>query len=312
VDSGRRQDVNVAKGSVHESVAWLPDGTGIVRSGLDIGLSVSRQISIVSYPGGVSRRLTNDVNDYFQVSASGGDEAIAAVRFNRISNVWLADPSGTEAQPITKFTNAESSPIQSVTAYDGSIVYSAAHDQNVQLWAMSPDGGEPRALTSGDGLSVNPQAFPGGVAYNHLDKDGGIHVWRVDLDGTHAKELTSTVPAQLADVARDGTLVTFVQLDTERATWVMPMGGGAARSLGARAGGGLISPDCKLVLYFDLSTGADGLIRTSTRVARADGSSVVSNVDLPANFAGIAWSPDSASITAWLGVSRLVLAVDEP
>jgi len=297
VDSGRRQDVNVAKGSVHESVAWLPDGTGIVRSGLDIGLSVSRQISIVSYPGGVSRRLTNDVNDYFQVSASGGDEAIAAVRFNRISNVWLADPSGTEAQPITKFTNAESSPIQSVTAYDGSIVYSAAHDQNVQLWAMSPDGGEPRALTSGDGLSVNPQAFPGGVAYNHLDKDGGIHVWRVDLDGTHAKELTSTVPAQLADVARDGTLVTFVQLDTERATWVMPMGGGAARSLGARAGGGLISPDCKLVLYFDLSTGADGLIRTSTRVARADGSSVVSNVDLPANFAGIAWSPDSASIT---------------
>jgi len=122
-------------------------------------------------------------------------------------------------------------------------------------------------------------------------------VWRVDLDGTHAKELTSTVPAQLADVARDGTLVTFVQLDTERATWVMPMGGGAARSLGARAGGGLISPDCKLVLYFDLSTGADGLIRTSTRVARADGSSVVSNVDLPANFAGIAWSPDSASIT---------------
>jgi serine/threonine protein kinase/Tol biopolymer transport system component len=296
-ESGKRQDVNVSKGSLSESVAWLPDGTGIVRSGLDIGLAVTRQISIVSYPGGVSRRLTNDVNDYFQVSASGGDEAIAAVRFNRITNLWLGDPAGTEPKAITKFTNAENSPLGAVTAYDGSIVYSGVRDQNVQVWTMGLDGGEPRALTSGDGLAANPQTFPGGVAYNRLDRDGGIHVWRVDLDGTHARALTPDVPAQLTDVARDGSLVTFIQLDTDRATWVMPMSGGAAHSLGARAGGGLISPDCKSIVYFELSTGQDGLLRTSARIARADGASAPIGIGLPGSVAGLAWHPDSASVT---------------
>ncbi len=297
-ESGARHDVNVAKGGIHESIAWLPDGTGIVRSGYDLGNSVSRQISLVTYPDGIVRRLTNDVNDYRRVTASSGDEAIAAVRFNRMNNLWLADPSGGEARPITKFTNAESSPFEFVTAHDGSVVFVAAHDQSLQMWSVGENGGEPRSFTPGDSLAVNPRSMPGGVVYDRYEADGGIHVWRVDLDGSHAKVLTPGAPAQVVDVARDGSIITYVQLDSERATWVMPLGGGSPRSLGPRTIGGLISPDGTRILVVELTTGADGLILPVCRLVRADGSPTGTSVSVPAAARdSIAWSPDGASLT---------------
>jgi len=296
-ESGHRDDINVAKGGVHESLAWLPDGSGIVRSGQDLGTSVSRQISIVSYPDGSVRRLTNDVNDYRQVTASSGDEAIAAVRFTRLSNLWLADPSGGEARPITKFTNAESSPFGFVAASDGSVIFMGARDQSLQLWAVGKDGGEPRAITSGDSLAVNPRSVLGGVVFDRYDSEGGIHVWRVELDGSHAKALTPNAPAQITDVARDGSIVTYVQLDKERAVWVMSGDGGSPRSLGPGTSGGLISPDGTRILVTRLTPGEGGLVRPVAEVIPAAGGTAVSSFPFPALAVNPAWSPDGDSLT---------------
>jgi len=297
-ESGRREDINVAKGGIHESLAWLSDGSGIVRSGYDLGTSVTRQISIVAYPGGNVRRVTNDVNEYVQVTASAGDEAIAAVRRNRMSNLWVVNASGGDPRPITRFTSAENSPFGFVTAEDGSIVFTAPRDQSVQLWSVGADGGEPRAITPADSLAINPRSFRGGVAYDRYDEGGGIHVWRTGLDGSRAKVLTPAAPAQIVDVARDGSIMTFVQLDTERAIWVMPLDGGSPRSLGPRSAGGMISPDGTRILVTELTAGGDGLVRSTARIARADGSSTGANVAIPERrMRGLAWSPDGDSLT---------------
>lgn len=311
VESGRREDVNVSKGSIHESLAWLADGKGIVRSGYDLGTSVARQVAIVGYPGGNVTRLTNDVNDYANVTASSGDEAVAAVRFNRLSNLWLADASGGEARPITRFTNPESSPLTYVTASDGSVVYCAAHDQSIQLWTVGLDGGEARALTPGQSLAVNPRSLPGGVVYDRYEADGGIRVWRVELDGSRDRMLTPKAPAQVADVARDGSLITYVQLDAERAIWVMTGDGGAARSLGPRTNSGLISPDGTKIFVTRLIPGEGGLIRPVAEIVPAAGGDAITSFPFPPRATRAAWGPDSDSFTyvdqsdpAW-NVSRI-------
>ena len=296
-ESGRREDVNVAKGGIHEGIAWLADGSGIVRSGYDLGTSIARQISIVAYPGGRVRRLTNDVNDYLQVTTSSGDEAIAAVRFTNLSNIWLADPSGGEARPITKFTNAESSPFGVVTSDDGSIVFCAARDQSVQLWSVGVRGGEPRSITPGESLAVNPRSIPGGVVYDRYDAGGGIQVWRVDSDGSHAKALTPKGAAQVRDVAKDGSLITYVQLDTEGAIWVMPQDGGAPRSLGAGTSRGLISADGKRILVTRLLPGEGGLIRPVAEIVPAAGGAAAASFPIPSRADNLTWSPDGASFT---------------
>jgi serine/threonine protein kinase/Tol biopolymer transport system component len=296
-ESGRRTDVNTTKGAVRESIAWLSDGSGIVLSGQDLGVSVSRQLSIVSYPGGAIRRLTNDFNDYRDVTTSSGDEAIAAVRFNVMTNLWLADPAGGEARPITKFTNAESSPVGVVAASDGSVVFAAARDKSLQLWSVGAGGGEPRAITPGDSLAVNPRSFSGGVAFNRYGSDGGMQVWRVDLDGSHAKALTPNVSAQIADAAKDGSVVTYVQLDNAQSIWLVPGDGGAPRNLGAGTGLGLISPDASRIFVARLTPGEGGLVRPVADILPANGGTAVASFPLPARAASPAWSPDGASLT---------------
>jgi Tol biopolymer transport system component len=295
--NGHRTDVTANKGGVHESLAWLPDGSGIVRSGFDLGTSVSRQIAIVDYPSGRVRKLTNDFNDYAQVTTSSADGAIAAVRFTNLRNLWLADPSGGDARPITKFTNPESSPFGVEGASDGSVVFVAARDRSLQVWSVGVDGGEPRAITAGDSLDVNPRTLPGGVVYDRYDADGGIHVWRIDLDGTHAKALTPNVPAQLRDVAKDGSSISYVQLDSEGAIWVMPLNGDPPRSMGPGTNRGLISPDGKQILLMRLTPGEGGLIRNVGEVVPISGGDPVASFPIPAQSGNLLWSPDGASFT---------------
>jgi Tol biopolymer transport system component len=295
--NGHRTDVTATKGGVHESLAWLPDGNGIVRSGFDLGTSVSRQIAIVDFPSGRVRKVTNDFNDYAQVTTSSADGAIAAVRFTNLRNLWLADPAGGDARPITKFTNPESSPFGVLGASDGSVVFVAARDRSLQVWSIGVGGGEPKAITPGDSLDVNPRTLPGGVVYDRYDADGGIHVWRIDLDGTHAKALTPNVPSQLRDVAKDGTSISYVQLDGEGAIWVMPLNGGPPHSMGPNTNRGLISPDGKQILVTKLAPGEGGLIRNVGEVVPIAGGDSVASFPIPAQAGNFLWSPDGKSFT---------------
>src|SRR5262249_33825260 len=64
VADGKRHDLGSSRGAFYESIAWLPDGSGLVRAGFDFGLSAARQISLVDYPGGTVHRVTRDGNDY--------------------------------------------------------------------------------------------------------------------------------------------------------------------------------------------------------------------------------------------------------
>jgi Tol biopolymer transport system component len=241
--------------------------------------------------------LTNDINDYFDVSTSSGDEAIAGVRFTNLRNLWLADPAGGEARPITRVSSAENSPLGAVTATDGSVVFVAGHDQGVQLWTIGVGGGEAKPITPAGILAVNPRAIPGGVVYDSYATDGGIHVSRVDLDGGHARVLTPSAPAQVADVARDGRFFTYRQLDGDRAMWVMPLDGGPARSLGPQTDGGLFSPDGSRIEVTRLIPGEGGLIHGNVDVVPTSGGASLATLPIPAQAGVMAWSPDGASFT---------------
>jgi len=60
---------------------------------------VTRQVSLIAFPRSGARRLTNDINDYRDVSTSSGDEAIAGVRFTNLRNLWLADLQAEKLAP---------------------------------------------------------------------------------------------------------------------------------------------------------------------------------------------------------------------
>jgi Tol biopolymer transport system component len=296
-ETGNRSDLSVAKGGIHESLAWLADGSGLIRSGYDLGTSIARQISLVSYPDGKVRRVTNDVNDYFQVSVSTGDEAIAAVRRNLTANLWWADASGGEARPITKFSGPENSPFGFVTADDGSILYIGAREDAIRLWSIGAAGGEPKSLTPADALAVNPRSIRGGVVYDRYETDGTVRVWRTGLDGSGSKALTPDWTAQVGDTSPDADFMTVYRNDMVDRVWVVPFGGGAARSLGESTRAALISPDGSKILVTGMKAGEGGLLRQTYDVISSAGGASLASLQLSEQAVNVAWSSDGASLT---------------
>jgi serine/threonine protein kinase/Tol biopolymer transport system component len=303
VADGRRTDLSTTRGAFHESIAWLPDGSGIVRAGFDFGLSVARQISVVDYPGGTARRITRDASDYFQVSVSKGDEAIAATRQILRADLWVVDAAGGDPRPVPTFTSADSPPINSDYCEDGSIVFAATRDEAVRLWSVSPQGGEPRPLTEADVVSVNPRCVPGGVLYDRYDADGAVHVWRVDGDGGHRRPFVQGMPAQIVSVARNGSIATVRRPD-DQSLWIVPVAGGSPRKFRDNHLGGGVSPDGTWIVVPDLEPGADGMLRSTIKIARSDGSGSPVSLAVDPRNGGTLWSGD--------GAAMLFLGFDEP
>jgi serine/threonine protein kinase len=303
VADGKRRDLSISRGAFHESIAWVPDGSGVVRAGFDFGLAASRQVSVVDYPSGTAHRITRDANDYFSVSVSSGDEAIAVTRQILRGDLWIVDPEGGDPKPLPTFSSAESTPLASDYCDDGSVVFNVTRDDAVRIWSVSAAGGEPRPLTEPDILSVNPRCVPGGVLYDRYDADGAVHVWRVDADGGNRRPFVEGMPAQLVSVARSGSIATVRRPD-DRSLWVVPLAGGPPRKFRDDDRGGGVSPDGTWIAVPDLQPGADGMIRFVFKIARADGSGAPVTLAVPPRVGNTTWSGD--------GSAMLFLDEDDP
>src|SRR5207253_9890073 len=84
-------------------VAWLADGSGLVVTATEQGAPTS-QIWLMTYPGGIVRRVTNDLNDYRDLSLTGDSNTLAAVQSEGRINTWVtpANEPTARAQQITK------------------------------------------------------------------------------------------------------------------------------------------------------------------------------------------------------------------
>lgn len=69
-------------------LAWLPSGDGLLVSAREDSSS-AYQIWRVSYPEGVWRKVTNDLNDYEKLSVSANGSRMVAVEASEFTNLWL-------------------------------------------------------------------------------------------------------------------------------------------------------------------------------------------------------------------------------
>jgi serine/threonine protein kinase/Tol biopolymer transport system component len=293
--SGEPSELETVRGSLPGSIAWLSDGRGIVRSGLDLGSSATRQIAIVPYPKGPSRRITNDTDDYASVSVSTADEAVAAVRASRLSDLWLVGTEGGDPQPVTSYRNPENSPFSVSVCPDGSILYAAARDRSIQIWSVDAAGGAPKSLTNPGSLSVRPRCYTGGFIFDRFDAEGGAHVWRADAGGGNARVLIPGAAAQANDVAKDGSFATYATVGSGE-VWSIPLAGGAPRTFGEHTNFGRFSRDGSQVLISELKTGENGLLERSFRVFPAAGGPAKPGPKIPARADNINFSADGTAL----------------
>ena len=291
------------------SLAWLPDGRGLIAAGLNLKVSLQEQIHLITYPDGRLQPVTNDFQRYFSVSVSGGETAtaagsamaaspaIAAVRQTRLANLWLADAAGGAPRPLTSITSPERSPMKFSVAGAEQVIFDAPQDPTLQIWTVGAAGGEPRALTAGSDHSANALGASNVIVFDRLE-ESGAHVWRIDPDGTGLRQLTQGSGEQLAALSPDGRFVAIERWESPRKIELLELATGALSTLATDASSVLgFSPDSSHLLIGQLEADERGLARTLWRAVPIAGGAPTVEFRLPPSAFRQVPGPDGKSLT---------------
>jgi len=296
---GRRTSVGDASGGPEiTSIGWLGDD-GLALSALDIGAGFVRQIYRLSYPDGARRRITNDLNQYTDLSVTRDGSTIAAMRDARTSNLYSAPLEG-DAGPRQLTTGSSSSDAvnESRPGSDGTILFTSLDLSSIALWSLAPDGSSRRKLSTESHLAVfNTHAVRGrpAVIYNAVGTDIVPHVWKMDLDGGNAVQLTQGTGEGLQDVSPDGERILYNLNENPRKILIRSVSGGEPIEIAADGGDARFSPDGTLVLFAGFRESGDQ-IRSVLMIARAGGGEPLATFVPSARTFFARWSPDSKGL----------------
>jgi Tol biopolymer transport system component len=209
-------------------VAWRgPDGSELLINALEQTLGLY-QIWAISSSGSESRRVTNDLSDYRDLSVTNDAGILAVTQSDQASNLWSIDPSTpNDSRQITSgkfdgYYGVDWKP-------DGQIIYASSNGGNQDLWQVELSGSNARQLTGDVRSNVWPAVSPDGqYLVFSSDRSGTLHLWRTDKDGGNAKQLTNGSGEDWPTFSPDGRSVVYtVTGGTDRFTlWKVSIDGG--------------------------------------------------------------------------------------
>jgi serine/threonine protein kinase/Tol biopolymer transport system component len=299
-DGAIRQIGNARWGTVGR-VGWLADGSALIAACGEPGTRVN-QYYLISYPDGAARPITNDLNNYSDLSLTSDTNTLAAVQEDRAFNVWVAP--GSDARTLRQLTfgsfKYEGYDGLHWTA-DGHILYSAYANSSADIWIMNSDGSGARQLTKSSGSSYNGQlsVSPDGryVCFVSDRLEGKMHLWRMDADGGNLKQITSGdsnegTPSFSPDghwilySSKKGDQLELFRFGTD--------GGDSVRlTEGFLADTPRVSPDGKLLAAFYRERNGAPL---KIAILPIDGGRPLKIFNVSETIGGFSWLPDSATL----------------
>jgi len=274
-ETGARKDFFSKPDAILVECAWLPDGTGLVTAGTIVNEGLRSQVFVITYPGAEVRRVTNDFDEYSQVSAAAGERgAIAAVRISQISNLYLADPADGTTRRLTSATSPEHSAF-GLEVDDEGVVFPAVNDHRMGIARIPFAGGEPKRISAGTGHATQVWARADRIAFQRYD-EGEQHIWRVNPDGSGLAQVTNGTGEVMLDFSPDGELISFARGDSAVSVWVVPYAGGEPKQISSKAifGAGAFTRDGKNVVVGEFDTDEKGLISFVVHIVSIDGHDV--------------------------------------
>ena len=308
VDSGKPTQIGSETWQYPRQMGWLPDGSAILFSSA-ARISANPQIWSVSYPSGEKRRITNDLNFYQGLSVTSDGSTLATVQVSWAGSLWRANLGSTGAlSPPTQVTSGigRADGIGGVVwPTPGRVLYEYYSSGSVRLASLSLDGGDSRDLSVSSSYVFWPVACgrdPKYVVYGSRNESGGISIWRSDLDGNGAKQLSTTPYGVLPDCTSDGQSVIYLESSDSPALMRVGIDGGNP-SLVVKGDyySARISPDGK---YFAAFIAPDPLQAPKLAIVGIAGGDVRATYDLPPT---VAYQGEGGHKLEWTSDGRNVL-----
>lgn len=202
----------------------------------------SFQIWRLIYPNQQAQRITNDPNNYEELSLAAESRTLVTMQTEVRANLWLAtaldSPRAlvsdglTAAAPLARrLTNGRTEGFQGLTVSRGRIVFALTEHQQPDLWSVNGDGSDRRRLTTGGGFLPAFSRAASCVAY--VSAQGGAHhIWCMDADGGNKRRLTNEGGESFPSITRDGKWVVYTSQSKERnSLWKVSANGGPPQQL---------------------------------------------------------------------------------
>jgi Tol biopolymer transport system component len=254
---------------------------------------------MISYPDGTRRRITNELNDYGEVSIAADSRTIAAWRTRRSKRLWALPlaGSGDPKQLTTGFAN-DDAVSQLAAMPGGGIVVQSPRDGRSALWVVELGGTRPRRVSPEHmgGWSPHVARSSGAIVFTGVRDDRVVHAWKVDRDGENLIQLTNGRGEWAVAVSPDGETVLFFRFD-DPGLWKLSLRGGQPVQIGQRGSATCeYSSDGTRLLLTGAEKDATGRLHPSLYVNSADrGETIRKMIDAP-GFA-FHWAPSGDAAT---------------
>jgi Tol biopolymer transport system component/DNA-binding winged helix-turn-helix (wHTH) protein len=275
-------------------IEWAPDGKGLFATIIEGFSSPEQQIWFIPYPKGSPRRITNDLTDYRDLSITADGRTLITIQSEKKANIWLA--STADLDHPTQLTATSYDGLNGLSwTPDGKLVYTSQIAGEQNLWIADPQKPEPKQLTSHAGFSEQPVVSPDGRYIVFLsNRNDHEHLWRIDVDGKHALELTHGTADSQPTFTLDGQAVIFRSLNTNGSNLfrVSIDGGEPVRLTDKVSFDPNISPDGKMIAcaYRPEPT------KTKIAIIPAAGGDPKFISDMPACYGRLRWMADGSGL----------------
>jgi Tol biopolymer transport system component len=280
-------------------IVWLADGSGLALIGFDLATS-SNQIWHLSYPEGVARRITNDVNNYSRLSLTADSSALVTVQTETAAGLWVAPLADTSR--ARQISSGRYDGVQGLSSMPGGkIVYTSQEGGVPDIWSME-DGKNQKQLTANAGYNFHPWATSDGryIVFSSNRTRATRTIWRMDTDGGNLKQLTEGPRDGFPQSSPDGRWVVFQSTSSgpTRARKVSIDGGEPVRLIDKWTTNPTVSPDGTLVGCFYREDQPNA--PTKVAIIPFAGGDPVKVLDIAQSVtgaAGLRWTPDGHALT---------------
>jgi serine/threonine protein kinase/Tol biopolymer transport system component len=284
-------------------VEWLPDMSGLLVIAGDAASGA--QVWLLSYPGGETRRITNDLSGYRSISLTTDASKFSTIQTSGLVNIWLASEGDAKraVQLPTGNVGFFGSAGSSVSwTPDGRLVFVSNESGSFDIWLMDANGEDRKQLTLNAGQNLSPDVSGDGrFIVFASSREGKRNIWRMDINGNNPRRLTDGVVDLNPAISADDKWVVYSSLDAGKLTlWKVGIDGGAPVRLINRVGlGAKFSPDGKYIVYLFPTSGDSFAPPNRLAVISVDGGEPVKIFELPLGgtvLPSAHWSSDSKSI----------------
>lgn len=249
-------------------VAWLADGSGLLVTATAQWSGFSNQIEYISYPGGQTHRITNDLNNYSGLGLTKDSGALVTVQSEQRSSIWTVTPHGETVTQITSGINKYDGVYDLSWTPDGRIVYESTASGDEDIWIMDADGNNQKQLTFKAGINLFPSVTPDGkyIVFTSTRADGNTNIWRMNIDGTDPKQLTNGHIDNFPTASSDSRWVVYMSnVSGQRSIWKVSIDGGQPVQLVTnQSSRPVVSERENLIAAYYMDAAANSLLKVVT------------------------------------------------